>query len=64
MKLTSVHQLLIVGAIAMAGLYALRSVYAFATTGSLRDAVLGVLAVAGATVAYRYLLRFRAKLKS
>jgi hypothetical protein len=64
MKLTTVHQLLIVGAIVMAGLYALRAAYTVVTTGSVSDAVLGVLAVVGALLAYRYLLKFRRKLEA
>ncbi len=64
MRLTTVHQILIAGAVVLAALYAVRSVVVFARAGqtiSLLYALGGVVAALGAA---NYLRRFRAKLRA
>jgi hypothetical protein len=61
-KLTLVHQILIVAAIALGCIYAVRAVWLVASGGGAGHVPGAVVAVAFAAVALWYLRRFRQKL--
>jgi membrane protein implicated in regulation of membrane protease activity len=62
MKLTFVHQILIIGAIGLCAIFGLRSIVIGARTGSAPSIGLGVLSVIALAALALYLRRFRAKL--
>lgn len=64
MKLTTMHQVLIGGAIALGAVYALRSLWLFTRGGQALQIAMAVAAAALAVGLTLYLRRFRKKLKS
>jgi hypothetical protein len=62
MKLTTIHQVLIIGFMAMAALYAVQCLLRFSRGGERLDGALGVGSTAVAVGAAWYLRRFRRKL--
>lgn len=64
MKLTTMHQLLIGGAIALGAIYALRSAWLFTRGGQLIEIGMGLGGAALAVGLTLYLRRFRQKLRS
>ncbi len=64
MRLTTLHQVLIVGAIALGSIYALRSAVMFARAGQQQQLGLAALGVAMAVASLFYLRRFRRKLRA
>jgi hypothetical protein len=62
MKLTFVHQILIVGAIGLCAIFGLRSIVMGARSGSPVSIGLGVLSLIALAALALYLRRFRAKL--
>lgn len=63
MKLTTVHQVLIAGAIALGAIYALRSVVMYARSGQVVEIALAGAGVALVVAGSVYLRRFRRKLR-
>ena len=62
MKLTTVHQVLIISAMALGVIVSVRSVYVFAVGGKVVELALGVGAGVFAVVLGLYLRKFRMKL--
>jgi hypothetical protein len=62
MKLTAVHQILVASAVALAGLFALRSLWMFTRSGQALDGVLAAVGAALGVAAVLYLRAFRRKL--
>lgn len=62
MKLSTMHQILIIGAMGLAALFALRSLYLWLGLGDGRQSLLALVGIALAVAAGLYLRHFRRKL--
>jgi hypothetical protein len=64
MKLLFVHQILIGAAIALAGIFGIRSIVRFAREGALMDLILAVVSIAIGIALGLYLRKVRARLQA
>ncbi len=63
MKLTTMHQVLIVGAIGLGAILSLRSLWLYSRGGEVREVLLGAMGAALSVGLTVYLRRFRRKLR-